>query len=66
MRLRRFSRLVVSPLAATVSLLGFFVDNQFLDLLTLRRIASDFDQFLIVCNVLLYDKTLHRSLRLGS
>jgi hypothetical protein len=46
--------------------LGFFVDKQFLDLLTLRRITSDFDQFLIEFSVLLYDKTLRHNLRLGS
>jgi hypothetical protein len=45
--------------------LGFFVDKQFLDLLTLRRVASDFDQIPYSVQCLLYDKTLHHGLRLG-
>jgi hypothetical protein len=41
--------------------LGFFVEKQLLDLPTLRKIASDFEQCPVVLNVLLYDKTLHYS-----
>jgi len=38
--------------------LGFFVEKQLLDLPTLRRIASDFEQCPVVLNVLLYDMPL--------
>ncbi len=44
---------------------AFLFEKQFLDLLTLRRIGSDFEQFPIVLNVLAYDKTLHDNSRQG-
>ena len=42
--------------------LSFFVEKQFLDLPTLRRIARDFEQFPIVLDVLPNDKTLDSTL----